>query len=54
MVDFLSRERCYRSGKHYQASPGAATKPAAVTVGDEIEVDRRLLGRLLVKIDQGQ
>ena len=52
MVDFLSRERCYRSGKHYQASPGAATKPAAVAVGDEIEVDRGLSGRLLLKTEQ--
>jgi hypothetical protein len=46
MVDFLSRERCYRSAKHYQTSPGAATKPAAVAAGDEIEVDMGVLGRL--------
>ncbi len=32
---------------------GAATKPAAVAVGDEIEVDMGVLGRLVLKIDQG-
>jgi len=31
---------------------GAATKPAAVAVGDEIEVDMGVLGRLVLKIDQ--
>ncbi len=32
---------------------GAATKPAAVAVGDEIEVDMGMLGKLVLKIAQG-
>ena len=33
---------------------GAATKPAAVAAGDEIEVDMGVLGSLLLRIDKGK